>query len=923
MKKNILIFIGIILLYLPFLTLHGQVQEQDSLALVALYDSTDGTNWNNNTNWLTGPVSTWYGITVSGDRVTKIDMENNQMQGNIPSEIGNLTALTHIYFINNYLSGAIPPDLENLTQLQYLHLNENNLTDTIPPELGNLNQLMGLQLGDNQLTGTIPEEIFDLTNLEFLSLYQNKLYGTIPSEIKNLTKLNTLSISNNQFEGSIPSEIGNLTLLQNVSVFSNQFSGIIPEEMINLTGLKRLNLFNNEFTDLPDLSSISSLISLKMEYNKFTFEDIEPHIGIATFTYSPQDSVGEKLDTLVTTGSTLMLLMNMGGENNQYQWYKDGTPIEQADDKSYIISQVEMTDAGIYNCEISNTVATELTLYSRPVYVHVELSGIEKDSLALIALYDSTNGDNWTDNSNWLTGPLSDWFGITVTNERVSTIKLYRNNLVGVIPPEIVHLDSLKRLELWSNSLSDTIPPEIYSLSDLKVLRLDNNQFTGPITEEIGNLTELVYLGLRSNDLTGSIPAAIGLLSNIGHLNLSSNDLIGTIPSEIGNLIKLGWLELGFNELTGEIPPEIGNLSDLIFLNLAGNQLTESIPAEIGNLTSLEGLFLYYNQLEGSIPAEIGNLKCCETLELEVNQLSGPIPATIGNMESLQDLRLWNNSLEGSIPGSLGKLSELTRMELSNNQLSGEVPDSLNLLTKMTGLYLTSNHLTDLPDLSTLPQLNDLWIEQNQFTFEDIEPNIGISSFMYSPQDSVGEKLDTIITKGESLSISAEIGGTANQYQWMKNDTDITDADSSVLDLSSVSLSDSGRYVCKITNTIATDLTLYSRPVHVTVQTGVQVIDDTEIIPKQFVLKQNYPNPFNPITEINYNLPKSVHVYLSVINARGQKVKILKDDTQPAGFHTVQWDATDENGTRLASGMYFCRIQAGEFKKSIKIMILR
>jgi len=922
MKKIILIFICIILLYIPF-PLFGQVQEQDSLALVALYSSTDGDNWNNNTNWLTGSVSTWYGITVSGDRVTKIDMENNQMYGNIPSEIGSLTALTHMYFMNNYLSGAIPSELGNMTQLQYLHLNENNLTKTIPSELGNLNQLMGLQLGDNQLSGTIPEEIFNLTNLEYLSLYENNLNGTISSDISNLTNLNTLSISNNQFEGSIPSEIGHLTLLQNVSLFSNQFSGVLPEEMINLTSLKRVNILNNEFTDLPNLSSISSLISLKIENNKFTFEDIEPHIGIATFTYSPQDSIGEKQDTLVTTGSTLLLSVAVGGKNNQYQWFKNGAPIAQAEDSSHIITPVQMSDAGSYSCEITNTIATELTLYSRPVQINVVLSGIEKDSLALIALYDSTDGENWTDNSNWLTGPIADWFGITIENNRVAEIKLYKNNLIGVIPPEIGNLDSLKRLELWRNSLSDSIPSEIGLLTKLEWLRITNNMFIGPIPEELWNLTNLTYLSLGFNDLTGTIPASIANLCNLFHLDLSSNELTESIPLEIGNLTKLFWLNLSSNDLTGEIPAEIGNQSDLIYINLASNQLTGPIPKEIGNLTLLESLLLYYNQLEGLIPPEIGNLKRCKILELEVNQFSGPIPVEIGKMDSLQYLRLFNNNLEGTIPASLGRLTNLIRMELSNNQLSGLVPDSLNQLNKLTGIYLNSNHLTDLPDLSSLTQLNDLWIQDNKFTFEDIEPNIDIPSFMYSPQDSVGERLDTTLTEGESLSLSVEVGGTANQYQWMKDNKDIAGTDSSILIFSSISLSDSGIYTCKINNNIAPNLTLYSRPFHVTVQTNVLVEDMADYIPKKFVLKQNYPNPFNPVTEITYDLPRSEQVNISIYNTTGQKVKTLNEAHQSAGTYTIQWDGKDENSLQLCSGIYFCRIQAGQFRKSIKIMLLR
>ncbi|MEJ2629328.1 MAG: immunoglobulin domain-containing protein, partial [bacterium] len=351
--------------------------------------------------------------------MTKIDLEDNQLQGSLPPEIGNLIALRQIYLINNQLSGAIPSTLGDLLQLERLYLHENQLTDSIPSALGNLSQLISLQLGDNQLSGTVPKEIFNLTYLTTLSLYENNLFGSIPKEINQLTNLQILSISNNQFDGTIPSEIGELIHLEYIDFFSNQFSGSLPEEMVNLTNLKRLNLFNNQFTDLPDLSSIATLVGLKIENNKFTFEDIEPHINIATFTYAPQDSVGEKQDTLVTTGSTLALSLQVGGEYNQYQWYKNGIPIAEAEDSSHSITSIDMSDSGTYSCEVTNTLAPDLTLYSRPIRVSVELSGIKKDSLALVALYNSTVGDNWTNNANWLTGTVSDWFGITVTDERV------------------------------------------------------------------------------------------------------------------------------------------------------------------------------------------------------------------------------------------------------------------------------------------------------------------------------------------------------------------------------------------------------------------------------------------------------------------------------------------------------------------------
>ena len=102
--------------------------------------------------------------------------------------------------------------------------------------------------------------------------------------------------------------------------------------------------------------------------------------------------------------------------------------IPGANDSVLTIEPATFSDSGAYNCEITNTVATELTLYSRPIHVTV-LTPLALDSLALVDLYHSTNGANWTHNDNWLTGPVSTWYGITISNDRVTIVDLYPNNL--------------------------------------------------------------------------------------------------------------------------------------------------------------------------------------------------------------------------------------------------------------------------------------------------------------------------------------------------------------------------------------------------------------------------------------------------------------------------------------------------------------
>ena len=97
------------------LKVRAQVSEQDSLALVALYNATDGPNWSDNTNWLTTPVSQWNGVAVTGDRVTTLLLVFNRLTGAIPVELGNLTSLSVLSLPGNQLMGSIPPALGNLT----------------------------------------------------------------------------------------------------------------------------------------------------------------------------------------------------------------------------------------------------------------------------------------------------------------------------------------------------------------------------------------------------------------------------------------------------------------------------------------------------------------------------------------------------------------------------------------------------------------------------------------------------------------------------------------------------------------------------------------------------------------------------------------------------------------------------------------
>ena len=110
---------------------------------------------------------------------------------------------------------------------------------------------------------------------------------------------------------------------------------------------------------------------------------------------------------------------------------------------------------------------------------------------------------------------------------------------------------------------------------------------------------------------------------------------------------------------------------------------------------------------------------------------------------------------------------------------------------------------------------------------------------------------------------------------------------------------------------------------------GEFVFDNTSlsiengILPKEFVLHQNYPNPFNPVTSLKYDLPKDGLVNITIYDMIGRVVKTLVNGSQTAGFKSVQWNATNDRNEPVSAGLYLYTIQAGEFRQTKKMVLLK
>ncbi len=93
---------------------------------------------------------------------------------------------------------------------------------------------------------------------------------------------------------------------------------------------------------------------------------------------------------------------------------------------------------------------------------------------------------------------------------------------------------------------------------------------------------------------------------------------------------------------------------------------------------------------------------------------------------------------------------------------------------------------------------------------------------------------------------------------------------------------------------------------------------DNKTVSATFTLAQNYPNPFNPSTQIQFALPNASHAKLEIYNGLGERIATLVDEPRPAGYYSEQFDATG-----LASGLYFYRVQAGDFVATKKLLLLK
>jgi hypothetical protein len=479
------------------------------------------------------------------------------------------------------------------------------------------------------------------------------------------------------------------------------------------------------------------------------FGDIEPNVGMAKvmFQYKDQAPVGEADTIIKKQDEEFRISVSVGGKSNKYQWAKNGENISGAAGTEYVIPSVTPGDMGIYTCQITNTVATELMMTSQPITLQIishlaanagpdqsvyESATVTLDGSSSSASVGKSLTYKWTAppgitlNSTTIVNPIftapevntekaytlilvvNDGTADSPADEVVITVKDFNDRPIanaGMDKSEcegmIASLDGSASLDQFGKTLiyQWTAPTGIVLSSTTTA----NPTFTAP---EVSANTNYNFSLVVNNGNVNS-PADEVLITVLKCSNPRQQDslaLVALFKSTDGPnwTKKNNWLTGTLNFWEGVLM----NNGRVNYLSLG------DYPTSIG--------------LKGQLPSELSGLSEIYAISLSNNKLTGTLPSSWAKLAKLEGIYLESNQLTGQLPDSWSSLVNLKRLSLANNQLSGSLPASWTKLVNMEELRLFNNKLTELPNLSSLTKLDYLMIYDNLLDFGEIEPNIGI-----------------------------------------------------------------------------------------------------------------------------------------------------------------------------------------------------
>ena len=405
-------------------------------------------------------------------------------------------------------------------------------------------------------------------------------------------------------------------------------------------------------------------------------------VGVATITASAGEVAGSAVVTVmqpvasvevspsaetIGLGSTLQLTVEGFDENGEavegaeFSWESSDAAIATVD-PSGLVTGVAVGVATITASAGSGQGTAEITV-------------IDLERAALVALYEATDGPNWANTDNWRTdAPLGDWYGVdTDASGRVTNLNLPQNNLTGSIPSEFGRLSGLTELVIWGNRIENI--SGLAGLTNLVTLLISQNNITD--ISPLSGLTNLTYLSVGHGPISDLTPLS-------GLTKLRKLKVFGTDDPDLSLLSALTNLR--------ELTLSHGNIADI---------------SALAQLTGLTGLWLWENQVEDiSALAGLTDLTGLSLGKNNINDISA-----LAGLTNLTELFLNDNNITGVSP--LSGLTNLTFLNLASNNITDVSP--LSGLTNLRELNLSANNITDISPLSGLINLQDLDLRGNPY----------------------------------------------------------------------------------------------------------------------------------------------------------------------------------------------------------------
>ncbi|KAJ0728227.1 putative transferase, protein kinase RLK-Pelle-LRR-IX family [Helianthus annuus] len=390
-----------------------------------------------NLDWSDPDPCKWAHVVCSDDnRVTRIQIGHQNLQGTLPPTLSNLTQLERLELQWNNISGPLP-GLNGLASLQVLMIS-NNMFTSIPNDFfTGMSSLQSLELDNNPFAKwVIPESLKDASTLQNFSAVNANIMGTIPEFFgsDSFPGLVNLHLAINGLEGKLPMSLSG-SQLESLWVNGNKLSGKI-DVIQNMTFLKEVWLHSNSFSGpLPDFSGLKGLEVFSVRDNSLT------------------GPVPESLTSLES-------LKSVNLTNNMLQGpmpkFRDSVSVDMVKGSNdFCLPEVGDCD---------------------PRVVTLLLIAKSMD-------YPAKFASNWKGND-----PCADWIGITCNNGNVTIINFQKMGLSGRISPAFSELKSLQRIVLANNNLTGTIPESLATLPALSELDLENNGLYGKVPVFKSNL---------------------------------------------------------------------------------------------------------------------------------------------------------------------------------------------------------------------------------------------------------------------------------------------------------------------------------------------------------------------------------------------------------------------------------------------------